>query len=260
MDYGPFDLGMESAPKRIKLGIVGTADTVEGAAHWIEACRTGFAPKESRQPNLFPAFPGAGIDSTFRCEFFTSEELQRVLPPREVARLAAIPGQREMTRAVTEVITDEISALSERTVRPDVVLVALPVEIIERTFNARDVPAAEGDDLEAGADLDFRGMLKAACMRQRLPIPTLVADHIRSELQDFTKAQREYRAKDPRSGYHSLESSNRGLLQSWRLALAFGAGRTSAPHLVCRSKFLPPRCLAWVEAGEPLPAVTARTT
>jgi hypothetical protein len=24
--------------------------------------------------------------------------------------------------------------------------------------------------------------------------------------------------------------------------------------------FSPPRCLAWVEAGEPLPAVTARTT
>ena len=51
-----------------------------------------------------------------------------------------------MTRAVAEVITDEISALSERTVRPDVVLVALPVEIIERTYNARDVPVADGDD------------------------------------------------------------------------------------------------------------------
>ena len=90
MDYGPFDLGMESAPKRIKLGIVGGADTVEGAAHWIEACRTGFAAKESRQPNLFPAFPGTGIESTFRCEFLTSNELQSVLPPREVSRLAAI--------------------------------------------------------------------------------------------------------------------------------------------------------------------------
>ena len=29
MDYGPFDLGMEGAPKRIRLGIVGSADTVE---------------------------------------------------------------------------------------------------------------------------------------------------------------------------------------------------------------------------------------
>jgi hypothetical protein len=171
MDYGPFDAGMEGAPKRIRLGIVGSAETVEGTARWIERCAAGFPAKESRQPNLFPPFPGTGLDETFRCEFVTSDELQRVLPAREIARLAAVPGQREMTRAVVEIIANEIAALSERTVRPDVVLVALPIEIIERTYNARDVPAGEdGEELEAGSDLDFRGMLKAACMRLRLPI------------------------------------------------------------------------------------------
>jgi hypothetical protein len=162
---------MEGAPKRIRLGIVGSAETVEGTARWIERCAAGFPAKESRQPNLFPPFPGTGLDETFRCEFVTSDELQRVLPAREIARLAAVPGQREMTRAVVEIIANEIAALSERTVRPDVVLVALPIEIIERTYNARDVPAGEdGEELEAGSDLDFRGMLKAACMRLRLPI------------------------------------------------------------------------------------------
>ena len=50
-------------------------------------------------------------------------------------------------------------------------LVALPIEIIERTYNARNVNVGEeGEETEAGADLDFRGMLKAACMRVRLPI------------------------------------------------------------------------------------------
>jgi hypothetical protein len=94
-----------------------------------------------------------------------------VLPPREIARLVKVPGQREMTRAVVETIANEIGALSERTVKPDVVLVALPIEIIERTYNARDVGSVEeGEEAEAGADLDFRGMLKAACMKVRLPI------------------------------------------------------------------------------------------
>lgn len=173
MDYGPFDLGREGAPTRIRLGIVGAADTVEGVAFWIEACRTGFVAKESRQPHLFPPFPGTNNEETFRCEFVTSHELQRVLPPREIARLAAIPGQREMTRAVVEVISEEIGVLSERTLRPDVVLVALPVEIIERTYNARDIPVGDGDETEAGDDLDFRGMLKANCMKLRLPIQLL---------------------------------------------------------------------------------------
>lgn len=170
-DYGPFDSGMEGAPRRIRLGIVGSAETVEGTARWIERCTEGFPAKESRQPNLFPPFPGTGVDECFRCEFVTADELQRILPPREIARLTAVPGQREMTRAVVETIANEIGALSERTARPDVVLVALPIEIIERTYNARDVPAGDdGQDTEAGADLDFRGMLKAECMKLRLPI------------------------------------------------------------------------------------------
>src|SRR6266487_2062975 len=104
MDYGPFDLGMESAPKRIKVGIVGSAETVEGTARWLEACSKGFPPKLSRQPNLFPQFPGIGADESFRCEFVTSDELQRILPPREITRLTAVPGQREMTRNVVDTI------------------------------------------------------------------------------------------------------------------------------------------------------------
>jgi hypothetical protein len=34
MDHGPFDFGNEGAPKRIKVGIVGSAETVEEAAQW----------------------------------------------------------------------------------------------------------------------------------------------------------------------------------------------------------------------------------
>lgn len=174
MDYGPLDFGMESAPKRIRLGIVGSAETVEGVARWIETCATGFPAKESRQPNLFPPFPGISAEESFRCEFFTADELQRVLPPKEVARLVAIPGQRDMTRTVVETIANEIAVLSERSSKPDVVLVALPVEIIQRTYNARDVAGGEeADETEAGPDLDFRGMLKAACMRLHLPIQLL---------------------------------------------------------------------------------------
>jgi len=59
MDYGPFDRGMEGAPRRIRLGIVGSGETVEGTARWLEACRSGFSAKPSRQPNLFPPFSRA---------------------------------------------------------------------------------------------------------------------------------------------------------------------------------------------------------
>ena len=179
MDYGPFDSGLEGAPKRIRIGIVGSAETVEGTASWLESCKEGFEAKPSRQPNLFPCFPGLTFEEAFRCEFITSEDLQQVLASREIARLVAVPGQREMTRAVVDSIADEIGVLAERTVKPDVVLVALPIEIIQRTYNARAAaPSEEGGEEqggggEGGPDLDFRGMLKAACMKLHLPIQLL---------------------------------------------------------------------------------------
>lgn len=200
MDYGPLDVGMDSAPKRIKMGVIGSAETVEGTARWIERCRKGFAAKQSRQPNLFPAFPGVDFETTFRCEFVTSDEIHRVLPAREIARLVGIPGQREVTQAIVETITNEIAALAEQTVKPDVVLIALPVDIIERTYNARDAAGGEDDnETEAGTALDFRGMLKASCMRLRLPIqllwPTTYDPSIR--IPRKLKETSERRTQDP---------------------------------------------------------------
>jgi hypothetical protein len=90
--------------------------------------------------------------------------------------------------------------LAEQTVKTDVVLIALPVEIIERTYNARDAAGGENDDeTEAGTALDFRGMLKASCMRLRLPIqllwPTTYDPSIR--IPRKSKETSERRTQDP---------------------------------------------------------------
>jgi len=180
IDNGPFDAGLDGSPSRIRIGIVGSAQTVEGSVRWIQRCAEGIEAKPSRQPNLFPPFPGLGKDSPFRCEFVTSDELQRTIPPREIARLVAVDGQANVTRAIVEAIVGEIESLCERTAPPDVVLVALPVEFIERTVNARAATPAEDSsedqptpEASGGPDLDFRGLLKAGCMRLRIPIQIL---------------------------------------------------------------------------------------
>jgi hypothetical protein len=173
MDYGPFDAAHAEAPRRIRIGIVGSAETVEGAARWIDRCRAGLPAKASRQPNLFPAFPGLAADGVFRCEFVTSAEFQRTLPPREVLRLAAIDDANRATRETLAAFLDEIRALAEQNVPPDVVLCALPLDLIEATVNA---PSDEEDESEVEDEdetLNLRGLLKAACMELRLPIQIL---------------------------------------------------------------------------------------
>ena len=58
-NYGPLDQELPSAPKAIRVGIVGTPQSVEGVRSWFDKCREPIAAKTSKQPNLFPAFPGS---------------------------------------------------------------------------------------------------------------------------------------------------------------------------------------------------------
>ncbi len=58
MNHGPIDYAGSLSPKTIKLGIVGTNQTIEGVAAWLNKCRDEIPAKSSRQPNLFPKFPG----------------------------------------------------------------------------------------------------------------------------------------------------------------------------------------------------------
>ena len=68
-NYGPITFDDPTAPHSIRLGIVGTAPTIAGVKDWLEHCRVGVPAKLSKKPNLFPAFPGFGMESCFRCDW-----------------------------------------------------------------------------------------------------------------------------------------------------------------------------------------------
>ncbi len=170
MENGPFDARPGPERRRIAVGIVGDAKTVEGTARWIEACRSGLPAKKSRQPNLFPGFPGLGPDGPFRCDFLAQAEHQAVIPPREVQRLAAIADDARAIDEIVEAFLARIRGLTDRNAPPDVVLCAVPLELIARAVNATE-SAEDGED-DAGEG-NLRGQLKAACMELGVPIQML---------------------------------------------------------------------------------------
>ncbi len=122
---------------------------------------------------MFPAFPGLAPDGAFRCEFVTSVEFQRTLTQRELLRLSAIEDTNGATRQAVAAFLDEIRALAEQNIPPDVVLCALPLDVIEATVNAAHDDDDEDVEEDAEKSLNLRGMLKAACMELRLPIQIL---------------------------------------------------------------------------------------
>jgi hypothetical protein len=57
MHAGPIDV-LDVKPRSISVALVGTNETVESLARWLERCRGEIPGKTSPYPNLFPRFPG----------------------------------------------------------------------------------------------------------------------------------------------------------------------------------------------------------
>lgn len=177
--FGPLDVDT-SRVRRIRVGVVGTQQTVDGLLQWLDTCKKGVAAKKSsRQPNLFPAFPGFGDDSPFKADFEMDPALIRVLPGRELRAIAAMSHYGALVGGV-ELVAAEVRAIFEAG-RPAVVLVALPHELVGLDEDDEELEADAERDVDTdtrglpdevafGSDLDFHHMLKAEVMKFGQPI------------------------------------------------------------------------------------------
>src|SRR5579885_3001442 len=97
MNYGPLDNDSPSSPKQIKVGIIGTTETVEGVTAWLERCRNEIPAKKSRQPYLFPGFPGCNPDASFRTSVVLDPRLSRTIPQRDFDNLCKLTDISQIT-------------------------------------------------------------------------------------------------------------------------------------------------------------------
>lgn len=187
--YGPLDASRGGEPRFIEVGIIGTNETIERLRDWLEACRNPLPGKETRLKNLFPAFPGFAGDTTFQAELVFDAAHDRVLKIREL-RAAMRESANTSRRNICDLLVNELSVLVE-TNRPDVVLIALPMEVLERVEpGATGEP--EGD--QRGRPLppvDFHDLLKARSMRLRVPVQL-----VRPETYDPTVKRPQKRRAD----------------------------------------------------------------
>jgi hypothetical protein len=196
-DFGPYSLRLGDGHRdQLHLAIVGTAATIRSAKGFLDRMRTGVRSGNSNLA-LFPDFPG--FDQAFRSELRMDAEsvigdgkLQGALGRRP----------REAFTATVDLFADAVSSLTERDVRPDLVICALPREVTDRCRRIdQPLPRAEMlaarreeerrsagqgslfemdgfDSIEQAADprtedllsRDFRLALKARAMQARMPI------------------------------------------------------------------------------------------
>ncbi len=174
MNYGPFDFDSPLAPKKIKLGIVGTPETIEGIVTWFKKCRVGIPAKSSSQPNLFPHFPGFGEGMPLCADFVLDNQLQRAIPPNYFDKLCQGPKTDEVLQKIAQLYLDELEYLAEKTIA-DVLVCAFPFVLVQY-LDQEDEAGDDTDELDRvpgvviiSSKFILHDLLKAQAMRFRKP-------------------------------------------------------------------------------------------
>lgn len=172
MNYGPLDYERPLAPREIKLGIVGTPETVEGVLRWLERCRDEIPAKPSRQPNLFPKFPGFNSEIGFRSSLIVDQSLQREIPVRLFENLKELSSPSQIVIDAVELFFYELSYLAEKA--PGTVFIcAVPMvllDLLEEKSLADKTALNDVGEEERQIHLDFHDMLKARVMQLKISI------------------------------------------------------------------------------------------
>ena len=86
----------------VRIGVIGTGDTAEGFAQFIERCRVGIDGKNQKLANLYPPFPGVGNQNPFRCTFEVDQTARRIVPEKDVRRIIEMRKQSEAVTTAAE--------------------------------------------------------------------------------------------------------------------------------------------------------------
>lgn len=176
MAYGPVDFARSLTPRQIRLGLVGTPQTIEAVEAWLARYRDGISAKKIRRPNLFPRFPGFGPESCFHAVFETEPRLQRTIPQHELDRLAKLSNANLMVSEAVPLFAHEVQYLAQNA-SVDVVICALPMGLlgaIQEKRQAEEGSQQEDDDQDDSREqkvrLDLHDALKARAMAAGRPI------------------------------------------------------------------------------------------
>jgi hypothetical protein len=185
MQHGRLDRGLLTAPSHLKLGIVGTEETIEGVYNWLQRARTGIQAKDSRLSNLFPPFPGFSENTCFGASLVFHDRWLAPIHNREMERMIATADPEQLVYDAVELFMDRISDINEPG-GPMVIICAPPPELLASLeTDTAHKPDPVDEELDEGSDSGgrarsrqpyFHDLLKADGMQMRTPIQMIRPD------------------------------------------------------------------------------------
>jgi hypothetical protein len=176
--FGPLDRGTATAPHEIRVGLIGTAETVERVQKWLTACRSGVAGKTTRLVNLFPPFPGFSQDSCFESVLSFHERWTGRISDSELSDLISNTRASDLPQEAAETFIRYAEQLLEPA-NVDVIVCAPSRDLLAaldtRTGRAPDDSEAPLDESAESESVEpwrpaFHDILKALGMRLAVPL------------------------------------------------------------------------------------------
>lgn len=200
-EFGPFGVNVSGLhPSEIRLGFVGTRETIAGAKEWVEELRTPIesenrktvaanttAARTDDPATLFSAgilddepatdesfvrvfkvlnrdFVGFSAAMPFRCGFRVNDRWDRTLQPHEIKGRLDIADKQKRIWELVGLFEDQVRSLAQTKPSPDIILLALTQEIEDEAHAVR---------VTGTFHLNFRRAIKARVMKWGIPVQIL---------------------------------------------------------------------------------------
>src|ERR1700722_4879491 len=131
---GLFEAGPLQTPLGdvVRIAVVGSAKTVGDTKKFFEQVEAGFAGKGEKHPNMHPDFPGLRNQNPFRCKFEVPEGATAAIAQSKIDRIRQEPNHLKAVEMAVDEIIEQLEILDEGSQRPQVAIIALPVQLLER--------------------------------------------------------------------------------------------------------------------------------
>lgn len=163
--FGPESFRSNRHPAVIKIGFIGTADTIENAKVWLGKVVDGL----SENPDEY-AFPGMREDRGFFCDLKFSAGWDEALTQSEIRKIKDIAEDRHRFEEACALLRSKLRLICERDATPDVVIAALPPDFVRMTRVADYFEKGRGQ-----VHRDLRRAFKAMAMEFGMPTQILLS-------------------------------------------------------------------------------------
>jgi hypothetical protein len=165
-NYGPADVE-DGAARTIRVGVIGSAASIDGLRRWLDRCRQPIAAKDSRLTRFYAPFPGFDTTAGFRSTLVFNSRLERMIRDRDLAALSGLKPAIAVRKAV-DLYRAELAILDEEP-GCDVVLIARPDNLPDRAPAELD-PKRPWAKVPRSNAPNFRAMLKGESMNFSRPL------------------------------------------------------------------------------------------